>query len=148
MKTILVVIAATSVAAAGFLAGIAYRAPRAEASAPKERRILYYVDPMHPAYKSDKPGTAPDRGMKLEPVYEGDANAELDFGHSGMLNISAERQQLIGVEYGQAEWASSSSGFRASGKVAQHGTRVIRLHPQGQGWNEQAFGEFIGAPAE
>jgi membrane fusion protein, copper/silver efflux system len=24
---------------------------------------------MHPAYKSDKPGTAPDCGMKLEPVY-------------------------------------------------------------------------------
>jgi len=31
--------------------------------------VLYYVDPMHPAYKSDKPGIAPDCGMKLEPVY-------------------------------------------------------------------------------
>ncbi|MBI3693427.1 MAG: efflux RND transporter periplasmic adaptor subunit [Acidobacteria bacterium] len=41
------------------------------------RRILYYIDPMHPAYKSDKPGTAPDCGMKLEPVYadEGAAGA-------------------------------------------------------------------------
>lgn len=35
------------------------------------RKILYYVDPMHPGYKSDKPGIAPDCGMKLEPVYEG-----------------------------------------------------------------------------
>ena len=33
-----------------------------------ERKILYYVDPMHPAYKSDKPGIAPDCGMKLEPA--------------------------------------------------------------------------------
>ena len=33
------------------------------------RRILYYVDAMHPWYKSDKPGIAPDCGMKLEPVY-------------------------------------------------------------------------------
>lgn len=33
------------------------------------RKILYWVDPMHPAYKSDKPGIAPDCGMKLEPVY-------------------------------------------------------------------------------
>jgi len=24
------------------------------------RRVLYWVDPMHPAYKSDKPGNAPD----------------------------------------------------------------------------------------
>ncbi|MBL8208697.1 MAG: hypothetical protein JNM09_30985, partial [Blastocatellia bacterium] len=27
-----------------------------------ERKVLYWVDPMHPAYKSDKPGTAPDCG--------------------------------------------------------------------------------------
>lgn len=33
------------------------------------RKVLYYVDPMHPAYKSDKPGVAPDCGMTLEPVY-------------------------------------------------------------------------------
>jgi Cu(I)/Ag(I) efflux system membrane fusion protein len=33
------------------------------------RKVLYWVDPMHPAYKSDKPGIAPDCGMKLEPVY-------------------------------------------------------------------------------
>ena len=33
-----------------------------------EKKILYWVDPMHPAYKSDKPGTAPDCGMDLVPV--------------------------------------------------------------------------------
>src|SRR5438309_9818061 len=36
---------------------------------PGGRKILYWVDPMHPAYKSDRPGIAPDCGMKLEPVY-------------------------------------------------------------------------------
>src|SRR5476651_1525196 len=35
------------------------------------RKILYWVDPMHHAYKSDKPGVAPDCGMTLEPVYAG-----------------------------------------------------------------------------
>ena len=29
---------------------------------PAARRVLYYVDPMHPAYTSDRPGTAPDCG--------------------------------------------------------------------------------------
>ena len=38
------------------------------------RRVLYYVDPMHPSYHSDKPGIAPDCGMALEPVYEGEPN--------------------------------------------------------------------------
>ena len=34
------------------------------------QRVLYWVDPMHPDYKSDHPGVAPDCGMELEPVYE------------------------------------------------------------------------------
>jgi protein SCO1/2 len=34
-----------------------------------DRKVLYFVDPMHPAYRSDKPGSAPDCGMKLEPVF-------------------------------------------------------------------------------
>ena len=34
-----------------------------------ERKILYWYDPMHPQYRSDKPGTAPDCGMDLVPKY-------------------------------------------------------------------------------
>src|SRR3974390_2281371 len=46
---------------------------RINKSAPKPpRRILYYQDPMHPAYRSEKPGTAPDCGMQLVPVYADD----------------------------------------------------------------------------
>jgi len=38
-------------------------------AATSTRRVLYYVDAMHPAYRSDKPGIAPDCGMPLTPVY-------------------------------------------------------------------------------
>jgi RND family efflux transporter MFP subunit len=41
---------------------------------------------MHPGYKSDKPGIAPDCGMKLEPVYEG--------GQIGEPAPTAERKIL------------------------------------------------------
>lgn len=34
-----------------------------------ERKILFWYDPMHRAYKSDKPGKAPDCGMDLVPRY-------------------------------------------------------------------------------
>lgn len=34
-----------------------------------ERKILFWYDPMHPAYRSDKPGKAPDCGMDLVPKY-------------------------------------------------------------------------------
>ncbi|HEY5176169.1 MAG TPA: heavy metal-binding domain-containing protein [Terriglobales bacterium] len=65
------------------------------------RRVLYYVDPMHPAYKSDKPGIAPDCGMQLEPVYaDGLDEASDSTGHAstpGGVNITLEQQQSIGV---------------------------------------------------
>ncbi|MGH9366744.1 MAG: efflux RND transporter periplasmic adaptor subunit, partial [Thermoanaerobaculia bacterium] len=44
-------------------------APPAESG----KKILYWVDPMHPQYKSDKPGKAPDCGMDLAPVYADEA---------------------------------------------------------------------------
>jgi Cu(I)/Ag(I) efflux system membrane fusion protein len=57
---------------AAFAGGYVYRAIKsgsASAGTKSVRKVLYWVDPMHPAYKSDKPGIAPDCGMKLEPVY-------------------------------------------------------------------------------
>lgn len=58
--------------AGGFVAGYLLKGKRSAAyvTDSRGRKILYWVDPMHPAYKSDRPGIAPDCGMKLEPVYE------------------------------------------------------------------------------
>ena len=58
--------------AAAFLAP-APRAEAAEQANPGEEKVLYYQDPMHPWYHSDKPGFAPDCGMKLVPVYAPEA---------------------------------------------------------------------------
>jgi RND family efflux transporter MFP subunit len=75
------IVFAVVIAAAGFAGGYGYNRWFASrdgsgAGAKTGRRILYYVDPMHPAYKSDKPGIAPDCGMRLEPVYEEGGAAE------------------------------------------------------------------------
>src|ERR1035438_2162541 len=45
-------------------------------SAPSgERKVLYWFDPMHPKYRADKPGIAPDCGMTLVPKYADEAGA-------------------------------------------------------------------------
>jgi multidrug efflux pump subunit AcrA (membrane-fusion protein) len=36
------------------------------------RRVVYWYDPMHPAYKANKPGIAPDCGMQLVPKFADD----------------------------------------------------------------------------
>ena len=61
-----------------------------------ERKPLYWVDPMHPWYKSDKPGIAPDCGMKLVPVYAGEEK-KTGTQPPGTVEIPPEKQQLIGV---------------------------------------------------
>src|SRR6516165_7746847 len=101
MKKVLVAILIVAAIAVSYTLG--RRRPQQELKAGGARRVLYYVDPMHPAYKSDKPGIAPDCGMPLEPVY-GDEPGETSATTSppaaappGTINLSSEKQQLIGV---------------------------------------------------
>jgi Cu(I)/Ag(I) efflux system membrane fusion protein len=77
VKTILLVMLIGAAFGAGYLArGRSAARPASATPNAGGRRILYWVDPMHPAYKSDKPGIAPDCGMKLEPVYADGGPAE------------------------------------------------------------------------
>ena len=106
------------------------------------RKILYYVDPMHPAYKSDKPGIAPDCGMKLVPVYADELGGS--GAPPGTIRISAQKQQLIGVRFGQVEVRPMRRAIRAVGKVTHDETRIARIHSKIDGWIEQVFVDFSG----
>jgi membrane fusion protein, copper/silver efflux system len=101
---------------------------------PSAKRVLYYVDPMHPAYKSDKPGTAPDCGMALEPVYEGDNPAAKLQLPAGAVSIAPEQQQLIGVRTEVVEKNSGSRLVRTTGRVAPDDNRVYRMMAGTDGW--------------
>ena len=92
-----------AVIAAAFSGGYIYKAVRGGTAASADkggRKILYWVDPMHPAYKSDKPGIAPDCGMKLVPVYAGEEK-KTTTQPAGTVEIPAEKSFP----------SSASSGF-------------------------------------
>jgi RND family efflux transporter MFP subunit len=151
------------------------------------RKILYYVDAMHPWYKSDKPGIAPDCGMKLEPVYaDGTTGTGARPGQDirkilhyrdpkdptytsdkpglnpatgnalepvyanaqpiapAAMQISPDRQQLIGMRYGYAEWSTDGQTIRAVGRVVPDETRVTRIHAKVEGWIERVSVGFTG----
>ena len=117
-----------------FLAGSLYHQQALSKTPPQaERKILYYVDPMHPAYKSDKPGIAPDCGMQLEPVYAdggpalpGSADASKSLP-AGTVQISPEKQQLVGVRVSRVEKTSGTRMLRTLGKIALDETHVFRV---------------------
>ena len=115
--------------APAFLAGVwvTWRAS-GRTEGPGTRKALYWVDPMHPTYKSDKPGIAPDCGMALEPVYADDPTVAT--GSSlppGTLRVSPEKQQTIGVRIAQVETSSVDRTIRTVGRVTADDNRVYRL---------------------
>lgn len=132
--------------AATFASGYAVRGTKRISGEPGARRILYYVDPMHPAYKSDKPGIAPDCGMALEPVYADVAPAAAPPAASrpGAIRISPERQQIIGVRFATVDAGSSARLIRTVGRVTFDETRVAHVHTRIEGWIEKVFVDFTG----
>jgi RND family efflux transporter MFP subunit len=176
------------VIAFAFAGGYVYKAVKGDAATADKggRKILYWVDPMHRAYKSDKPGIAPDCGMKLEPVYaDGGAAAapaaadrkvryyrdpqdpnykaqkpgvnpetgnqlepvyadDLSTMEVGTVQISPEKQQLIGVKYEQVQVGGGSRTIRAVGKVAIDETRIGHVHTKVEGWIDKVFVDFTG----
>jgi len=99
------------------------------------RRLLYYVDPMHPSYHSNKPGTAPDCGMALEPVYEGEANSNLSAPlQPGAVALTAERQQLIGIRVAVATSSAGLRSIRTTGRIVPDDNRLYRIQAGFDGW--------------
>ena len=107
-------------------------------------KLLYYRNPKNPDFKSNQPGLNPQTGNELEPVYEGDP-ASMPMG---TINVSPEKQQLIGVRYGTVEMAAGTHSFRAVGKVAADETRVAKVQAKIEGWIDKVHVDFIGKLVE
>src|SRR6266545_1600201 len=111
--------------------------PEAAAATAGSRRILYYRDPMHPEYRSNKPGTAPDCGMDLEPVYAGGAASPA--APPGTVQVSAEKRQLMGVQTAEARWQSITRHLRMPGRVTADELRVYKVAVKSDGWVRQVY---------
>ena len=138
MKKAAYVILASLLIAGAFLAG-SWRTQRdaAAPAVPGAHRVLYYVDPMHPAYKSDKPGIAPDCGMALVPVYEDGSTGAADSSVSsppGSVRVAPEKQQLVGLRVTTVERTSSTHALRVLGRVTPNETRVYKLNAGIEGY--------------
>jgi RND family efflux transporter MFP subunit len=106
---------------------------------PREGKILYYQDPMHPWYHSDKPGIAPDCGMRLVPVYASDVPAALP---PGGVAISPAREQMMGITPAQAEYRTLDQTIRTVGQVAIDETRLVSVHVRTSGWIQKVYADY------
>jgi len=142
-RTMLLILAAL-VAAAG--AGYYARTPEpaskpvASATAPKERKILYWYDPMVPASHFDKPGPSPFMDMELVPKY---ADEE---GSAGGLAIDPRVVQNLGVRTAPVETGSLVRRIDTVGYVRPDEHRIEVVQPRAAGWVEKLHVRAVNDP--
>jgi Cu(I)/Ag(I) efflux system membrane fusion protein len=107
---------------AGFVAGASFdRREAVSASSSRPRTPLYYMDPMHPAYTSDRPGKAPDCGMDLVPIYDEGEGARA-------RGVGSEQQQLAGIRVAEVRKTPRTETLHLFGRVAADETRLYRIN--------------------
>ncbi len=98
-------------------------------TAEEEKEILYWVAPMDPNFRRDKPGKSP-MGMDLVPVYA-DAAAE-----GNVVSIEPEVVQNLGIRTVKAERTRLWRGIDTVGYIDYDESKVSHIHLRTEGWIE------------
>jgi RND family efflux transporter MFP subunit len=122
--------------AGALLAAWAKPAPQAAASKP-----LYHCA-MHAQVTSEKPGNCPICQMKLTKMETGMPHVEAKAAAPGTVQISAARQQLLGVVSEPTQFRSLDKTLRAVGRVALDEERVANVHIKLTGWVKRVFVDY------
>ncbi len=102
-------------------------APNAVGATPLEKQPLYWVAPMDPNYRRDKPGKSP-MGMDLVPVYEESA----DSGDS--IRISPVVENNLGVRSEEVKLGPLWRRVEATAYVGLDETLISNISVRTQGW--------------
>ncbi|MFZ5635593.1 MAG: efflux RND transporter periplasmic adaptor subunit [Pseudomonadota bacterium] len=105
--------------------------PEASSDAPKDRKILYYRNPMGLPDTSPVPKKDP-MGMDYLPVYE-DAQPTKQSA-PGAIQLTQEKLQRIGVRTERVQIRQIDTGIRASGTIRIDESRQYAIAPRFEGW--------------
>lgn len=110
-----------------------------------EKKPLYWVAPMDPNYRRDKPGQSP-MGMDLIPFYEEDSSGS-DAG-PGAVKISPDVVNNLGVRTAPAQLGSLRSEIQTVGYVKYDEDQLVHIHPRVNGWVEKLYIKASGDPVK
>ena len=128
MKQNIVVIAALLIGL-----GIGYMIKPAEHSKPQkqERKVKYWVAPMNPKYRRDKPGKSP-MGMDLVPVYaDGDSSSD---DNQNSIKINPRVVDNLGVVTKKVEKNPFAREVDTVGYVVPNENDIESVHTYVDGW--------------
>lgn len=105
------------------------------------RKILYWYDAMHPAFRSDKPGIAPDCGMTLIPKYADDNLSKMP---DGTVIIPHDKQVLAGVRTTLVERKPLMRDIQTTAQIVADETRISHVHVKVAGYIDRVFVDYVG----
>ncbi|WP_374486936.1 efflux RND transporter periplasmic adaptor subunit [Zoogloea sp.] len=111
--------------------------------AKKERKLLYYRNPMGLPDTSPTPKKDP-MGMDYIPVYEGEADETP--AAAKWIKISTEKVQKLGVRTEVAELRSLDRTVRAAGRIEIDERRSFAIAPKFEGYVERLHVNVTGQP--
>lgn len=119
--------------------------PAASAPAAGPRKVKFYRSPMNPAQTSPVP-RKDEMGMDYVPVYEDEAAAGAAPAPAGYapIQLSPERQQLLGLKTVEVKAVPLSAKLRTTGRVAYNETLQHHVHARFEGYVEQIYADFTG----
>lgn len=116
-----------------------------EQAAKSSNEPLYWVAPMDPNYRKDKPGKSP-MGMDLIPVYDKPESAS-DSG-PGTITVSPEVVNNLGVRTAVSAMAKMHFEVRTVGYVDYNEDEIVHVHPRVEGWVEKIHIKAEGEPVK
>ncbi len=113
----------------------------AQSANSEQKEPLYWVAPMDPNYKSDKPGKSP-MGMDLIPFYKQEGAGR------GTIQISADVINNLGVRTATAQYKILDSLIKTVGYVGYDEDQLVHIHPRVEGWIEKLHIKATGDPVQ
>lgn len=105
----------------------------------KERKVLYWYDPMNPGPHFDKPGKSPFMDMQLVPRYADEASEDRN-----IIHIDARVAQNLGVRVVTVERSSMKSSLEAAGTIAFNQREVSIVQSRANGFVSHAYAHAPG----
>lgn len=109
----------------------------------KERKLLYYRNPMGLPDTSPTPKKDP-MGMDYIAVYEGEEDSEP--ASANQIRISTEKVQKLGVRTEAAQIRALDKVVRASGRIEPDERRIFDITPKFEGYIERLHVNVTGQP--
>ena len=110
-----------------------------------QKKPLYWVAPMDPNYRREKPGKSP-MGMDLIPVYEKDGDSTMR--SPGTIFISPDVVNNLGVRTSLAQRRPLRTKITTVGYVQYDEDQLVHVHPRVEGWIEKLHVKAAGDPVE